>query len=793
MVARCGCGVLPAALSETVRRRQVGDVNAHHRFAQATGDLGDHRDVLPVLGCLHHCGSTCFRIAGLEDAGAHEYTISTELHHESGICRGGYTTGDQQRHRQSTSFSDLRNQVVGRLQFLRRNVELIAVIRPDRLKSCDLTGDLADVLGCLGDITRAGLALGADHRRTLIDATQGLTKIGCATDKRDPKGTFVDVIDVISWAEHLRFVNVVHTQVLQNLRFHGVANPGLRHDRNVNSIQDSLDQIRIGHAGHATLRADICWDALERHHSRCACIFSNLRLLRRDHIHNHAADEFLVQFLCIRHTAQSARTTGRFQVPVLFRFFGPVALLIDVTRSLPIPLPAQVAASLRSAISSGALRPGEEVPSTRVLARQAGVSRGTVVSAYDQLISEGYLTATQGAPTRVNPSLPTDSADSSTSLPSDQTVGPQPLAREARPGQRGTRMMSLKPSSGHAGAIRPAAWRQAWREAAADPNVVNEATGQRPLREAIAEHLRTGRGVTVDPFDVIVTGGTREGLALALMTLSNGRRLRVGVEDPGHPGLRNIIPLTGHTMVLCPVDESGVSVTELPDDLDALLVTPSYQYPLGASMPAERRAALLKWATASNTVIIEDDFNAELRYRTAPLPPLAGLDKNAQVITLGTFSTLLNRSVAAGYITTSSALVADLRATRRTLGMPVAAVTQLAIAHLLRNGHVRRNTKAVHNRLAKRRETISATVIPQLIDRGARVTEMAESNGVDLAVTFPTPARRDAYAHALAEKGIEIGRLDALWSGRDDGLIISFAHLSEPDFERAIKVFVEDI
>lgn len=488
-------------------------------------------------------------------------------------------------------------------------------------------------------------------------------------------------------------------------------------------------------------------------------------------------------------------------------------MLIDVSRALPIPLTAQVAAAVRLAISSGVLRPGDEVPSTRVLAGQAGVSRGTVVSAYDQLVSEGYLTATQGAPTRVNPSLPVvgiqhgapaapptadEIRDTAVCTPetrnraSNGTVNSATSCtvaghRAPRPTERTAPPISLKPSSGHAGAVRPAAWRQAWREAAADPAIVTESTGQEELRQAIAEHLRTSRGMRLDKRDVVVSGGTREGLMLVLMAIGGGAPLHVGVEDPGHPGLRNIIPLAGHTVVPCCVDEAGLAVQDLPDTLDAVIVTPSFQYPLGASMPAARRGELLDWAAATGTVVIEDDFNAELRYRTAPLPPLAALQTSADVVTLGTFSTLLNRAVAAGYVATASPLAHDIRRTRTTLGMPVSAVTQLAIAHLLRNGHVRRNTKAVHNRLAKRRDIIGARIIPQLVARGAEVTEMAESNGVDLAVTFPDSPARDDFARDLRQRGIEAGRLDALWSGRDDGLILSFAHLSEPDFERVCR------
>ena len=456
-------------------------------------------------------------------------------------------------------------------------------------------------------------------------------------------------------------------------------------------------------------------------------------------------------------------------------------MLIDVNRDLPTPLPAQVATAVRLAITEGSLQPGDEVPSTRELARLAGVSRGSVVTAYDQLISEGYLLASQGAPTRVHPDLPAGSPQE------PATVRPQV--------EKPRHLISLKPSSGQAGTVRPAAWRQAWREAAAAPSIVIDPAGQPKLRRAIAEHLRLARGLTVSEDQIVVTGGSREGLLLILLTLSGQRgALRVGVEDPGHPGLRRIIPTAGHEAVPCAVDELGVDVGLLAENLDAVLVTPAYQYPLGASMPAARRSELLAWASESATVLIEDDFNAELRYRLAPQPPLAAMHTGANVFTLGTFSTLLSRNLSAGYVVTPPALSEELNQTRQVLGMPVSAVTQLAVAHLLQNGHVRRNTKAVRNRLARRREIIHSHTVPLLQAHGARVNEMAEANGVDLTLSFDTPAQRDHFVDSLRLRGIECGRLESLWSGhsrqggQEEGLIMSFAHLSDADFEHVRRL-----
>ena len=454
-------------------------------------------------------------------------------------------------------------------------------------------------------------------------------------------------------------------------------------------------------------------------------------------------------------------------------------MLIDVSRALPIPLPAQVATAIRRAITNGTLQPGDEVPSTRELAKLAGISRGSVVTAYDQLISEGYLLASQGSPTRVHPDLPAG-------IPG---VAKAPTFRpKLEPAQK---TISLKPSSGHAGGVRPAAWRQAWREAAAEPAIVIDAAGQPELRCAIAEHLRLTRGLTVSEDQIVITGGSREGLMLILLTLAQRHgQLRVGVEDPGHPGLRRVIPTVGHEAVPCAVNESGVDVHLLPKELDAVLVTPAFQHPLGASMPAGRRSELLAWAAKTGTALIEDDFNAELRYRLAPQPPLAALNTAADVFTLGTFSTLLSRNLSAGYVVTPPSFAEDVRETRKILGMPVSAVTQLAVAHLLQNGHVRRNTKAVRNRLSKRRAIIQADLVPVLEARGAHVSEMAESNGVDLALTFVSPGHRDAFVADLQAEGIECGRLESVWSGQEqwhEGIIMSFAHLSDQDFDTALR------
>ena len=443
-------------------------------------------------------------------------------------------------------------------------------------------------------------------------------------------------------------------------------------------------------------------------------------------------------------------------------------MLLDVSRDYPTPIPAQIAAGIRDAVATGALSPNDAIPSTRVLAEQLGVSRGSVVTAYDQLEGEGYLLTSQGAPTRIHPDLTVAAR-----MPERTTDAPPRMTPKAQ--------ISLKPSPGNAGTIRPVTWRKAWREAAAEPDNSMDKSGEPELRHAVAEHLRLARSMHVSPDQIVVTGGSREGLMCILYAL--GPELRVGVEDPGHPGLKRVIPLGGHTVVECATDPDGIVVSELPDTLDALLVTPSHLYPFGGAMPAARRVELLEWAARTETVVIEDDFNTELRYRISPQPALSSLATRADVLTLGTFSTLLSRELAAGYVVASPATAEVLREVRSVLGMPVSSVTQRAIAYLLNDGVARRSSRAVHRGLAQRRKVLNERLVPLI--NGA---ELAPGDGADLTVRFDTRNERDEFEQRLLEAGIESGHESALWTNSGDGLVLSFAHLSATDFDLAVEI-----
>ncbi|WP_061712613.1 PLP-dependent aminotransferase family protein [Kocuria palustris] len=468
-----------------------------------------------------------------------------------------------------------------------------------------------------------------------------------------------------------------------------------------------------------------------------------------------------------------------------------VELTVVLERSGALPLPVQLADGIRSQVASRALAPGDALPSTRLLASRLGVSRGTVVAAYDQLIGEGYLRAEQGRPTTVHPGLerihpstpaslpgsaPSPSPGSPSSFsPAPRTSGfgegpiphPAPVADDAVDGLpvREEHLLDLRPGQPDTSRVEGPAWRAAWRHAAGQPLPVRpDPAGQGVLRRASAEHLRLMRALPASPDRLVITAGAREGLSLLLGTLSarSGRaRLRVGVETPGYPTLRAAVEALGHERVACPVDDDGLRVDLLPagdDAPDALIVTPSHQYPLGGSLSLQRRLELLEWAQRHDVLIVEDDFDSELRYVGAPLPTLSALDPTgASVALLGTFSALLSPALATGYLVLPDPWLDPVLERRRQLGVPVSALTQAAIAHLLDSGYLRRHTRRMRSVYARRRARIRAAFAET---RRARLAPM--HGGVDVVIT--TDDEEAAVVGRCRDAGLLVGRRSAYWS-----------------------------
>ena len=520
---------------------------------------------------------------------------------------------------------------------------------------------------------------------------------------------------------------------------------------------------------------------------------------------------------------------------------------VELDRGDETPLPVQLAAQLREVIDAATLRPGERVPATRALASRLGVARGVVVAAYEQLIAEGYLSAEHGRGTRVNPAL--DAADALVNAAAgaerwrdglherdenaagdtaavqrgaaepgaSPALGAYPVSSEgvsapqlSQPTvavvgapERAVRPGPLAPGIPITDTVVGPAWRAAWRAAAASANLIAPPLGDPELRSEIADHLRRMRGTHRAAGDVIVTAGTRDGLGLLLTALgtTRGRELVVGVEDPGLPSLREVAARYGARIVALPADADGLDTTALPDGLlDVVIVTPSHQYPLGGSLPLTRRRELIAWASAAGVVVVEDDYDSELRYTGSPLPTLAALDDPVAgvVVLLGTFSRTVAPSLSAGYLVAPRGLRARLEPVRRELGGPVSTVVQAALARYLASGELRRHTARMLKRYAARRDVVSE-VFAGVNEVRVRPMDGGLHAVLEFAGKGQESGREQAVAGDAEASALGVAALSGYWQrGPSDsgmaGLVIGMGGADDAEFARALarlRVIIE--
>ena len=469
-------------------------------------------------------------------------------------------------------------------------------------------------------------------------------------------------------------------------------------------------------------------------------------------------------------------------------------LHLPVARSSGIPLHRQIYEGLRRAILDGRLRPGQRVPSTRALAVDLGVSRLPVLTAYDQLLHERYLEGRVGSGTFVSGAIPDDllrPPESPAAAPGPcSTRRPPPPAREE--GGLGPFRMSVpaldrfphaewaRLVARHAHALTHA------QMAYGDP------AGLAPLRVAIAEHLRAARAVRCEAEQVLIVSGSQAALRLATAVLL-ARGDRVAVEDPGYPGARAALGAGGAELVPVPVDEEGMSLASLRrrgGRVRAAYVTPSHQYPLGTSMTAARRLALLDWAARAGAWVLEDDYDSEYRYVSRPLGSLQGTDAHDRVIYIGTFSKVLFPAVRVGYLVVPPSLRQRFVDAREALDLFSPTLYQLALAEFLREGHFARHLRRMRGTYLGRRDALLTGLARHCGDR--LVLHNADA-GLHVPVLLPAGLDDRDVARRMAERGLTATALSTCYAGsaRRSGLLLGFGGSTERRLLEATRVLGE--
>lgn len=445
------------------------------------------------------------------------------------------------------------------------------------------------------------------------------------------------------------------------------------------------------------------------------------------------------------------------------------------------PLHAQLTEALRRLILARRIAPGARLPSSRALAEELGVSRVTVVTAFDQLVGEGYADGRRGSGVYVASDLPDQPVEPA--RPAPPSMPAANAAPEApRPFQPGVPDLSLFPYADWGRLLD-----QAWRRPA--PSLVNHADpmGWWPLRQAIAEHLAAARGIGCTPHQVAVTSGIAESIDLIAGALLP-RGSRVLVEDPGYPLLRRAFSRAGMKVEAVPVDGSGFDPRGM--DAAAAAVTPSRQFPLGVIMPLARRLQLIEWARLQGAIVIEDDYDSEYRYRGRPLPALMTLDPGGSVVYLGSFSKVLSSSLRLAYAVVPEDRADVLKAALAEAGPRASLVPQPALAAFMASGRFAAHIRRMRRLYAKRQAALIAAAEAHL---APHLRLVAEEAGMHLVADLsPALADRmdDVEASARAAgAGFSAPDLSRYYAGTPPrrGLLMGFAGFDEATIGRATR------
>jgi len=376
--------------------------------------------------------------------------------------------------------------------------------------------------------------------------------------------------------------------------------------------------------------------------------------------------------------------------------------------------------SLRAEILQGRLRPGTRLPATRDLASQYGLSRGTTVTAFEQLKSEGYVQGTIGSGTFVSKVLPDDLLKIRRKVEAVEPmeVKPNGKRRISDFAKRTPLLSGYEQRRFHAFRANVPAldlfpiemWTQITtrrlRKLTRSMLLGCEAVGYGPLREAVAEYLGSSRGVVCTPEQVVIISGMQEALDLAARMLVNPRD-KVGIENPGYVGAVGAFEAAGAKIVPLRVDAEGLCVDPRTlKDCRVVYVTPAHQFPLGITMSLGRRFELLKWARAANAILFEDDYDSEYRYCGKPVPALQGLDCSGNVIFAGSFSKVMFPALRLGYLVVPPDLVDVVRAVKSVSTSHSSLLAQIALCDFMREGHYGRHIRRMREIYSERQQTL---------------------------------------------------------------------------------------
>jgi len=462
----------------------------------------------------------------------------------------------------------------------------------------------------------------------------------------------------------------------------------------------------------------------------------------------------------------------------------PEFIALDLQPGASQPLFVQLGDQIRQRIIDGRIAAGLRLPASRSLAMTLGISRSTVVSAYEQLVAEGYIEGRRGSGHYVRRLAGADHPArgpvrvSVENLPLD-AAGVAPLTHPGYPDSR------LFPYRQWARCLA--------RSARLCPRamiVSDSPFGDANLRQSIARYLADWRGLDIHPQQVMVTAGSVDALETCIRTLT-ARGDRVGLENPGYLPLSNLVKNQGMRIEWLGVGANGAELPRKPATR-LVVVTPSHQFPLGGAMPANRRREYQQWADSNGAWIIEDDYDSEFRYAGRPIPALASLDACARTIYIGTFSKVFSVSLRLAYLIMPMTLIGEFRQTLSRFGVKAALPCQRALADFIDSGDFYRHIRRVRRIYADRRRLLLELLQHRLC---AHLSYTDHQAGMQVTARLAPGLDDREIAAAALVRGVQTAALSTHFGGgaAQSGLLLGFCPFEEAEIRTSIEILAEII
>ncbi|VFQ44586.1 PLP-dependent aminotransferase family protein [Desulfoluna butyratoxydans] len=456
-------------------------------------------------------------------------------------------------------------------------------------------------------------------------------------------------------------------------------------------------------------------------------------------------------------------------------------LWLTLDKCSRVPMIRQVYEQIRRRILDGELPAGTRLPSSRELSERLGVSRNVILEAYDLLYAEGFTESKTGSGTYIAPG---------SVYPATSPLGPPETPPIAPKTDCTSGVIDFKSGTPDLRLFPTRTWLSMLKQVYASPPeevlAYGHPEGRMELRETICRHVVERRGVCCHPDQVVITSGTTQAIGIVCALLLRKRREAI-LEDPITLDIQHIVRSHGGKILPVPVDDAGIITERLPQGPSPafVFVTPSHQFPMGGTLPIQRRIDLLHYAEATGAFIVEDDYDSEFRFDGPPISSLHGLCPE-RVIYIGTFSKTFCPSIRTGYLVLPKELITPARTLKWQSDLHNDTASQLALAEFITRGHYLRHLSKM-KKLYRQRRLTTVNALTEAF--GDRVSILGSDTGLHLSARFqdiPFTKKRLARIEAHGARVYPVSHHNIVPGQHRDTLVIGYGNLDKNTIRRGV-------